>query len=1022
MLITKIALEKPITTMMLYLAILVIAVYAIINIPLSLLPNLDYPRLTIVTYWPDASPEEVEANITSPIEAIGSTIPNITNVKSTSYNQRSVVSLEFARNSDMDFVRFELNEKLQLLQDELPDDVTPRIREYIPNEFSENEFLKYGISGPYQLDELEKIIERNLKYQLSSIEGVSNCEISGNRKKEIKIILKQPELSKISAYEIRQKLNDFGNQESISGFKESELSYIIKLENSYYNIDELKNISLNQADGTIIKLGEIATFEESYQPTFNYFRYNGMPQLSLTIQKKTTANALQLAKNLKSVLKKQKPFLPENIEIVKLEDEAEKISTDLSILYKRGIFVILIIFIVLLLFLKHIQSAFLVLTTIFFSTMLTFVLMFYLKIGLNILSLAGLTLGFGMMVDNSIVVYENIFRYQNLGYERKKASILAVKEISLPISASTLTTIIVFAPFLFMQGDVKIFYLPFVFAMVLSLLSSLFVSFTFIPLASYKFLKIHSVHIKPVENISFNPNLTIFQKVIKFILRFRWIWLILVLGFLSFSIWLFINEVDKGSSWQFPKDDYLAIQIRLPIGSNIDQTDKIVRMFEDKIIGDKIIENEKSLSIKTQIWTKYAYIRIDFDKKTKETAFPLIMREKLKAYATNFGNANVYIRGFGPSFGGGGNSFANFSVQLKGYNYLRLKEISENIKAYMQKTNKRVQNIDTNATGWWKDEKLFEYQICFDRKKLAENRMSIYTIINQIYTKINSTQNRFYRKVSEKELAFVVLDNDFNDFTIEELKNLIIKNDLGSSIKLNDVAEIKKEEILSEINREDELYTRRINFDFRGSYKKGGKFIEKLTETFPMPSGYSFINEKNINSDKDKKQLLYLLIFAILLVYMSLCSLYESFRYPLIIIFTLPLAFTGVALIFYFTGEIFDSYARIGMVLLAGIVVNNSIILVDHINQLKHKGLRIKEAVLQATNDRIRPILMTSLTTIAGLIPMLIATDIGNNDFWRLLSISTIGGLITSTFFVLTFIPVLFYFFEKDKKNKSVIK
>ncbi|MCK4956032.1 MAG: efflux RND transporter permease subunit, partial [Candidatus Cloacimonetes bacterium] len=320
------------------------------------------------------------------------------------------------------------------------------------------------------------------------------------------------------------------------------------------------------------------------------------------------------------------------------------------------------------------------------------------------------------------------------------------------------------------------------------------------------------------------------------------------------------------------------------------------------------------------------------------------------------------------------------------------------------------------------DEKLFEYQICFDRKKLAENRMSIYTIINQIYTKINSTQNRFYRKVSEKELAFVVLDNDFNDFTIEELKNLIIKNDLGSSIKLNDVAEIKKEEILSEINREDELYTRRINFDFRGSYKKGGKFIEKLTETFPMPSGYSFINEKNINSDKDKKQLLYLLIFAILLVYMSLCSLYESFRYPLIIIFTLPLAFTGVALIFYFTGEIFDSYARIGMVLLAGIVVNNSIILVDHINQLKHKGLRIKEAVLQATNDRIRPILMTSLTTIAGLIPMLIATDIGNNDFWRLLSISTIGGLITSTFFVLTFIPVLFYFFEKDKKNKSVIK
>ncbi|NQT64791.1 MAG: efflux RND transporter permease subunit [FCB group bacterium] len=1009
MLLTKFALEKPITTAMFYLAITVIAVYAVLNIPLSLLPNLNYPRLTIVTYWSNASPEEIEANITSPIEAIGSMIPNITKVKSTSYNQQSVVSLEFARNTDMDFVRFELNEKLQLLKDELPANVTPRIREYVPREFSEDEFLKYSISGPYQLDELEKMIERNFKYQLNSIEGVSSCEINGNREKEIKIILKQPELNRISPDEIRQKLSDFGNKQSISGFNENGLSYIVQLENSYQTIDELKNIKLNKNDGTIIRLGEIAEFEKSYQHAFNYYRYNGMPQLSLTIQKKTTANALQLAKKLKTIIKKQEVFLPENVEVVKLEDESEKISKDMSILYKRGIFIVLIIFVVLLLFLRHIQSAFLVLTTIFFSTMLTFILMFYLKIGLNILSLAGLMLGFGMMVDNSIVVYENIFRYQNLGYDRKKASILAVKEISLPISASTLTTIIVFAPFLYMQGDVKLFYLPFVYAMVLSLLSSLFVSFTFIPLAAYKFLQIKSVHIKLAENIHFNPDLTVFQKILKFILRFRWIWLIIVLGFFAYSSWIFINKVDKGFTWEFPKDDYLAVRIRLPIGSNIDQTDEITCMFEDQIIGD-----EKVFSIKTQVWTRYAYIRIDFDEEIKQTAYPLIIREKLKAYATNFGNANVFIWGFGPSFGGGGYTTANFSIEIRGHNYLKLKEISENIKVFMQKTNRRVQNVDTNATGWWKEEKLFEYQICFDRKKISANRMDIYTIINQVYAKINSAQNRFYRKVSEQELAFVVLDEDFDDFTIEELQSLIIKSNSGSQIKLNEIAEINKKEILAEINREDELYTRRINFDFRGSYKKGKKFIEEFQETFSMPSGYSFIeDDDNFSSDKDKKQLLYLLVFAILLVYMSLCSLYESFKYPLIILLTLPLAFTGVSLIFYFTGETFDSYARIGLVLLAGIVVNNSIILVDHINQLRSKGFQIKKAVLQATSDRIRPILMTSLTTITGLIPMLISTDIGKSNFWRLLSLSTIGGLITSTFFVLTFIPVLYYFFSK---------
>ncbi|MCK4694471.1 MAG: efflux RND transporter permease subunit, partial [Candidatus Cloacimonetes bacterium] len=552
MVLTKIAIEKPITFTMLYLIIVVMAVYAVMNIPVSLLPNLNYPRLTVIANWVDASPEEIEANITSPIEAIGSTIPGITNVKSTSYSQRSVVNLEFARNTDMDFVRFELNEKLQLLKDKLPNDVIPRINEYVPREFSEDEFLKYGISGPYQLDEIEKIANRLFKYKLISLEGVSSCVISGNQKEEIKVILQNPELNPVSHYEIRQKLMDFGNREAISDFRENELSYIIQIEDTYKRIDELKNIKLNSINGNIVRLGEIAEIEETKQPAFYYMRYNGLPQLTLTIQKESTANAIHLSKTINSIMERQQKLLPEDIIIVKLEDEAEKISSDLNVLYRRGFFAIFIIFIVLLLFLRHVQSAFLVLVTILFSTMLTFILMFYLKIGLNILSLAGLTLGFGMMVDNSIVVYENIFRYQNLGFDRKRASIQGVKEIALPISASTLTTIIVFAPFLYMQGDVKIFYLPFVYSMVLSLFSSLFVSFTFVPLASYKFLRIKSTHIKPFKKIHFNPDFTRYQKILRFILRFRWLWLILVLGFLAYSIWIFIDKVDKGFTWKFP--------------------------------------------------------------------------------------------------------------------------------------------------------------------------------------------------------------------------------------------------------------------------------------------------------------------------------------------------------------------------------------------------------------------------------------------------------------------------------------
>ena len=1008
MFLSKFATHKPISTIMIYLIIIVIAIFALLHLPLSFMPNLSYPKLTVYAYWAQASPEEVESRITAPIESIGSSIAGITNIKSSSHQQYASIEFEFSRETDMNYAKFKLNEKLQLLKGKLPDNVTPRIREYIPDEFQEDQFLSYGIAGPYKPEEMENYIDRYLKYRLLSVNGIADVNISGKRKKIIRVILDEDKTNILNISLIKKALKNHGKNKAISFFEEKGLNYILQIDDDYDSFKELKTLKIRTARGEFLPLEEIAAIREEYLPAYTYLRYNGHPQLTLNIDKKATANAINLSKVVKSIVNQQKKYFPDDISIVKLSDESKEIAKNLNVLYKRGFFALLFIFLILLIFLRHPQSSFLVLTTIFFSIALTFILLYFLKISLNMLSLAGLTLGFGMIVDNSIVVYENIFRFQNKGYDKKTASILGVKEVAAPIFASTLTTIIVFAPFLYLQGDFKLFYLPFVYATVLSLLSSLFVSFTFIPLIAYKFLNLEN-HTR----VKKNRGSRLYRKLLAFLIRFRWLWLFLVIGFLVFSVWIFITKVDKGTTWRFPDRDYLSIYISLPVGSNIDQADNIAQKFEEKILT-----NESVTDVKTKVRSDYAYIRVDFDEASKKTAYPLITREKLKAFAVNFGNSTIYIRGFGPSFGGGGYSTANFSLRMFGYNYDTLKNYAHKLAEYMQQISRRVTEINVNATGWWQKEKLYEYVIKIDRNKVSKFNFDIYQVVMRLFSLLNSDNNRFDLKIANEEYLFSVEESKQTDYyEIEKLKNLLLVNELGKEIPFYKIADISQKEIIPEIVRENKLYKRRINFDYRGSYRKGEEFIEQIKENFQLPLGYYFKLDNDQDEDMENKQLIYLLIFSVVLVFMSLCSLYESFKFPLIIIIALPLAFTGVSLIFHLTEETFSPYARIGLVLLVGIVVNNSIILVYHINQLRERKYKIMKAVLKAAQDRIRPILMTTLTTITGLLPMLLQSQVSGNDFWRLLSLSTIGGLITSTFFVLTFIPVMYYFFARKTRE-----
>jgi HAE1 family hydrophobic/amphiphilic exporter-1 len=1008
--LTKFSINRPVTISMIFAIIALAAVFVLSLLPISYFPNVEFPRLNVNTYWSGASPEEVEKHITALVEEAGSTLQGVREVNSTSSVGRSSVRFYFDRNIDLEFARFELNEKLHLIRDRLPTQAQPQIQAYIPSQYEHTAFLEYGISGAYETWELKEMAEKLFLFRLSALNGISDVSIRGAREREVVIELRETSLDQVDYQKVRQALIEYGNRISVSNLRDKGRTMSIMLDDSFNDLHEIGKLEIVRDRGDRVRLGEIALIDYGLAQARTLRRYNGEPQVVLTITKENRANAIDLAAKTKRVLEEQAELLPTDITMVNISDEAAEITKDMKVLYQRGIFSLLIIFTVLVIFLRNFKSTLVVVTTIFLSIALTFILMFLFRIGLNMISLAGLALGFGMIVDNSIVIYENIFRNQNRGLSRRDAALIGVREVALPIVASTFTTMIVFAPFLFMQGDFKIIYMPFVNTMVLSLFSSLFISFTFIPFASTHILAHSSGKTISKEEFYFNPKLNFFQRILKILLRFRVIWIILVLIFLGYTIWIFSDKVDKGYVWTFPRDDYLSLRVYMPTGSNIEQTDFIIREFEDLLYG----ENVESWN--TYVSGTYGRIRIDFDEETKKTAYPLIMREKLKAYAVNYGNTRVYVWGFGPSFGGTGATFANFHLKLKGYNYEELEKEAYNLKAFMESYSRRVANVNVHALSQWQDDILYEYEISFDRKQMAAHRVDIDSIIWQLYVLLQNQEGFVQQNIGNREYSFTIKEDD-EDFDINALRSFICYNRDGQKVTLSSIAEINKVEVMSRIDRQDRLYQRGINFDFRGSPRLGREFVDELIDYYPLPLGYVLERDDDAlqSDDEEDRKLILILIASIILVYMSLGALFESFRSPFVIILALPLAFIGVTYMFYFFDETFNAYARMGLILLAGIVVNNSIILVYRIIQLQEHGIALNNAILQATRDRARPIVMTSLTTIMGLIPMLIRTDVDKGDFWRMLAFSTIGGLTAATIFSIIVTPVLYRIFHRKK-------
>ncbi|MCH8146266.1 MAG: efflux RND transporter permease subunit [Gemmatimonadetes bacterium] len=1023
----RLAVKRPVAVSMFYVAVALLGVVAWRNIPIELLPDTELPQLTVEAFWRGASPEATEAFLTAPLEAAIQQVRGVDKISSTSEEQQGQgvarITVEFERDVDMDFVRLELSERLAVLEDELPVGVVgPNVSPYVPREFEDQyrPFLEYTITAPFTLEAIRAHLDDIVGPEILQVEGVATIDIRGGRDRLLELEFDQDALRSLglSPLTIRQRVLDLEQVREAGTVYDNGKLRNLAVRQRAGSVADIRNLVVLSDKGRLVRLSDVAVVRDTYEDYTSHYRIDGQPAIAFSVIKEHGTNTVEVADRVKARLAGIEHLNPAGARIFLDWDESEDIRAQLTDLRERAIVAALVIFAVLLLFLQSFRSAAIIFATIAFSILIALNLIYFGGLTLNVLTLMGLAMGFGLIVDNAIVVLENVYRKRRAGEAPEEAAVAGTREVVLPIMAATATTLIVFIPFVYLQGELRVYYVPLAIVVGMSLLASLLVAFSFIPSLAAQILGSVAVSSALVER---DPvYVRAYGSMVGFTSRNPWITIAVAMGAFYGSWHLFDKYVNRGVLWGglFGSSSYIDIRISLPRGEELERTDELARFFEEKLLRTPEVER-----FRTTVWAQRAFIRVEFPEEIEQTQIPVAIKEQMVAFSYQFGGAEVRVYGYGPSFYGGGGSPPNYTIQIFGYNYERVRDIAEDMKRRLERFS-RVREVDTNAGGrWWGSEKSSEVVLVLDRERLAMYGLSTRDVVGQVQVAVGGRTGRGQIRVGGEELGFELKMAGYRDLDVLELAETLIRS-AGGDVRLGDIAEITERDVLNVIQRVDQQYQRSVRYEFRGPRKLGDRYRDAVIASTELPDGYRIEGQQTWAwSDEEQTQIYIVLGVSLVLVFMVTAALFESLRQPVCVLLTVPMALVGVFLMFFYTGASFTREAYIGVIMMGGIVVNNAILLIDHVNQLRRKlGLHLMDAVVRGTLERVRPILMTSATTVLGLLPLVIFSDYADANIWNALGYALIGGLLSSTLFVLTVTPALYVLFEKGPERKRVLR
>ena len=1018
--------NRPVTILMLFIGLILIGLISYQNLGLDLLPDLSFPMSAIIVSYSGVAPQEIENMVTIPLEEAVGTIQGVKNIYSYSREGSSVILMEFNWGTDMDVSALNIREKIDQVKGFLPDDASdPIVIKFDPSLMP---ILVLGMdSEEKDLQKLQEYAEDIVKPRLERLEEVASVSINGGLDREILVSIDNEKLrsNQLSFSQVTAALAGENVNLPAGTLKEGTINFLIRTLGRFESIQDIEEILISNIRGNKIYLGDIAKVEDTFKERNSITYVNGKPGIMVSLQKESGKNTVTVAKRVFKELETIQKLLPDDISVTSVFDSSDFIKKTISQVGWVALFGAILAVFVLLFFLGNLSSTLIISFAIPISLIFTFTLLYFSNLTLNMMTLGGLALGIGMMVDNSIVVLENIFRYRELGTDTKKSACLGASEVGTAISASTFTTIAVFLPILYVQGIASELFRSMGYTITFSLLTSLLVALTLVPMLSSKILRFkvkdnrQSISKENLVQNSLSQGGRIFNfvreeyvRLITWSLRHRGIVFILAVIIFVGSIMLipfvgteFIPSSDQG---QF------NINITLPTGTNLETTREVVSevekiVFEIPEIKSMLTtagEGSGGMGFSTEGGNSGTIMVNLVEQNKRDRSMAQIINELRQKIGT-YPDAQIKFGEQGFSFSSG----SDLEVKISGDSLDELENIANRILISIAEVE-GVYDLESSV-----EDVRPELHVNIDREKANLYGLNTAQIASTVHDALLGRVASIYQEKGEQiDIRIRLEEEDRN--SIEEVENLLISSSVGLQIPLKEIAEVTVGSGPKGIDRENQQ--RIVNVSGNISNRFLGKVIQDAQQqlkklVLPEDYRYEFVGQ-NREMQESFLQLAQALVLSIILVYMIIAAQFESLLMPLAVMFSVPFSLIGVILALLLTDKSLNVLSFIGIIMLVGIVVNNSIVLIDYINKLRQKGMERKEAIILGGKTRLRPILMTMFTTVLALVPM--AIGIGEGAELRVpMAITIIGGLTSSTFLSLIIVPI-FYTFLDDLSQK----
>ena len=1032
------AVKRPITTLLCFVTVIILGLFSLAKLPIDLYPDIDTNTIMVITMYPGASAKDIEQNVTKPLENTLNSVEHLKHISSTSRENTSVITLEFEYGYDIDVLTNDVRDKLDMVESQLPDDSqNPIIFKFSTDMIP---ICLLSVQASESMPGLYKILDDNVANPLARVDGVGTVSISGAPKREVHVYI---DPNRLEAYNLSVETvsNIIGAENrNVPGgsFDIGSNTYALRVQGEFESTSQLKDIPVGSFGGKIVYLKDVARIEDSLEERTQQTYNNGQEGAMIVIQKQSGANSVEISNKVMAMLPQLQKNLPSDIKIGVIVDTSDNIRNTIASLVETVLYALLFVMIVVFLFLGRWRATMIIVITIPVSLIASFIYLYATGNTLNIISLSALSISIGMVVDDAIVVLENVTTHIERGADPKQAAVHGTNEVAISVIASTLTLIAVFFPLTLVTGMTGVLFRQLGWMVTIMMIISTTCALSLTPMLCSQWLRLRKQDqgkgkkknwYTPVEHALDrfdNGYASLLHKVV----GHRTVTILICLGIFVGSIFLM-----KGVGTEFiPTQDNgrIGVNLELPIGSRVEYAQEVTSRLDslwrakypEIKVSNYTVGPASSDNTFASLSDNGAHIismnislvsSTERDKGIVQIANE--MRHDIDTMFPDFKKAQVMVGG-GRGAGMGGQSTVDFEIY--GYDFDQTDKVAQELKQILSGIEGTA-DITISRSDYQP-----EYQVDFDREKLNMYGINLQTAAYYLRNRINGATASQFREDGEEYDIKVMYAPEYRT-QISDIENILIYTPTGQGIRLKELGTVVERFTPPTIERKDRERIITVSAVVDGvPMSQVVTAAEAEIDNMEFPAGITIGLAGTYEDQQDSfSDLLMLGVLIIILVYIVMAAQFESFTYPGIIMTSLLFAFSGVFLILWLTGHTLNVMSMIGAIMLIGIVVKNGIVLIDYITLNRERGMSIRRAVIDGGRSRLRPVVMTTLTTILGMVPMAVGNGEGA-EMWRPMGVAVIGGLTFSTILTLLFVPVLYCVFAgrgiKNQRKKHRAK